>query len=279
MSEETPRLEIRDVAFHRQGRAILDGISFRLEAGQVLALLGVNGAGKSTLLRLALGLLAPTAGEIRLAGRRLADWSRRQIARQMAYVPQAHVSMFPYRVQEVVTLGRLPQGSLFRAPSPADRAAALGALSRLGIAHLAARPYTEISGGERQLALIARALCQEARLLILDEPATGLDYGHQLRLLERLGQLADEGYGVLMSTHHPDHARLAATRVLLMNAGQIQMEGAPERVLTPENLQSLYDIPTALLSRALQCGGQPATPGTPVFHASFTPSSTAPHPL
>ncbi|MDR1888229.1 MAG: ABC transporter ATP-binding protein [Zoogloeaceae bacterium] len=247
-------LEVRELTFYRQSRAILDGISFRLEAGQVLALLGINGAGKSTLLRLVLGLLTPAAGEIRLAGRPLPEWSRRQIARQLAYVPQAHVSLFPYLVRDVVTMGRLPLGSLFRAPAPADRNAALAALHHMGISHLAARPYTEISGGERQLALIARALCQGARFLILDEPATGLDYGHQLRLLERLGQLANEGYGVLMSTHHPDHARLASTRVLLMDKGRIYAEGRPDSVLTPENLQFLYNIPPALLNRALSYG-------------------------
>jgi iron complex transport system ATP-binding protein len=246
----TPLLEVHDLAFKRRHRRVLDGVTLTLAAGELVALLGVNGAGKSTLLRLVLGLLAPARGEILLSGRPLGEYTRRDVARRIAYVPQSHACLFPYTVEDVVVMGRLPRGGFFRSPSRADRDAARQALATVGIELLAERLYTETSGGERQLALIARALCQEARLLMLDEPATGLDYGHQLRLLDNLGRLAVAGYGILMTTHHPEHARLAATRVLLLDGGRVCAEGLPATILTPENLQTLYNIPSALLARA-----------------------------
>lgn len=248
-----PPLRARDLCFAYRQRPVLSGANLTLGPGEVVALLGVNGAGKSTLLRLLLGLIRPSSGAVLLEGRPIQSWRPREVARRLAYVPQAHVAPFPYSVREVVLLGRLPTRGLFRAPDRADRAAADAALEHLGIAHLAARPYTEVSGGERQLALIARALAQGARLLVLDEPATGLDFGHQLRLLDRLGALAGEGYGVLMTTHHPEHALMAATRVLLMRAGRVEAEGAPREVVTPARVQALYGIEASLLAPALRC--------------------------
>jgi iron complex transport system ATP-binding protein len=235
-------LQARELHYAYRNRPVLAGVGLSLAPGEVVALLGANGAGKSTLLRLLLGLLKPTTGEVLLEGRAIAAWKRRDVARRLAYVPQVHVMPFPYTVREVVLLGRIPAGSLFSLPSRDDRAAVEAVLEHVGIAHLAARPYTEISGGERQLALIARALVQGARLLVMDEPATGLDYGHQLRLLERLGKLAGEGYGVLMTTHHPEHALLAATRVLLLRDGRIEADGAPRQVVTTQSLHRLYGV-------------------------------------
>jgi len=232
---------------HRQ---VLSGVSLSLAPGEVIALLGANGAGKSTLLRLLLGLLKPAKGEVLLGDRPIASWQSREIARQMAYVPQMHVTPFPYTVREVVMLGRLPAGSLFRAPSRQDRDVVETVLDRMGIRHLAERAYSEISGGERQLSIIARALAQGARLLVMDEPATGLDYGHQLRLLERLASLAAEGYGVLMTTHHPDQALIASTRVLLMRDGRIEEDGPPHQVVTAENIHRLYGVRVHVLQTA-----------------------------
>jgi iron complex transport system ATP-binding protein len=244
------KLIARNLRFSYRQRTVLDGIDLRLEHGEVVCLLGANGAGKSTLLRLLLGLLKPADGQISLGDRPLEQWPRRQLARQLAYVPQVHVTPFPYTVSEVVLLGRLPASNLFHAPRVADHTVVEQVLTHLGIAHLAQRPYTEISGGERQLALIARALAQGARLLIMDEPATGLDYGHQLRLLERLAGLAAEGYGVLMTTHHPEHALIAASRVLLMRNGQIEADGPPQQVVNTAAIERLYGVPVdALLDR------------------------------
>jgi iron complex transport system ATP-binding protein len=242
-----------DLSFAYRSRQVLKGARLQLGPGEVISLLGANGAGKSTLLRLLLGLLRPTTGEVMLSGRPIATWRRRDVARRVAYVPQVHVVPFPYSMREVVLLGRLPIGGLFRAPDRADHEVVDAVMEHLGIVHLAERPYTEVSGGERQLALIARALAQGARLLILDEPATGLDFGHQLRLLDKLSALATEDYGVLMTTHHPEHALMASTRVLLMRDGRIEADGAPRDVVTPANVQSLYDIDARLLGPAMRC--------------------------
>jgi iron complex transport system ATP-binding protein len=246
----------RDLRFARRGRSpaheVLRGASLALHPGELLALLGANGAGKSTLLRLLLGLLRPDSGEVLLDGRPLAGWQRREQARRMAYVPQNHMPPFPYTVRDVAALGRLPHRGLLRAAQGADHQRVDEVLQQLGLSALAARPYTEVSGGERQLVLIARALVQGATILLLDEPASGLDYGNQLRLLERLRALADDGHAVLFTTHHPDHARAAADRVALLHRGRIGAEGAPGDVLTDAALGELYGL---FPLKPLQSGG------------------------
>ncbi|WP_248281106.1 ABC transporter ATP-binding protein [Azoarcus sp. TTM-91] len=242
-----PMLQAAGVGFNRGRRVILDGVDLQLAPGDILALLGANGAGKTTLLRCLLGLLKPDAGVVRLNGRPLSGHSPRQLARHLAYVPQAHAAPFPYTVRQVVTLGRLPHHGPFSAPAAADLQAVEEALTQLGIQALAARPYTELSGGERQLALIARALAQGARTLVMDEPVTGLDFGHQIRLLERIERLAADGYAILKTTHHPDHALACATRVALLHEGRIDADGPPADVLSPAAIRRLYRVDVELL--------------------------------
>lgn len=240
-------LQAQGLHFHRGARPVLKDVDLTVTGGEVLALLGANGAGKTTLLRCLLGLLEPDAGTIRLEGKSLSDYTSRGLARHMAYVPQAHTAPFPYRVREVVTLGRLPHHSPFTAPSASDLEAVETALMKVGIQHLAHRPYTEVSGGERQLALIARALAQGARTLVLDEPINGLDFGHQIRLLDRIRELASQGYAILKTTHHPDHALASATRVALLHGGRIVADGAPAEVLSPAAIRQLYHVDVELL--------------------------------
>jgi iron complex transport system ATP-binding protein len=240
-------IEARDIDFAYRGRPVLSGATLALGPGELVCLLGANGAGKSTLLKVMLGLLKPQHGGVTLDGRPLAEVGRRPLARRVAYVPQVHTAPFPYSVREVVLMGRLPAAGLFRAPGAADHAAAAAALEHLAIAHLAERPYTEVSGGERQLALIARALAQEARFLVMDEPLAGLDYGHQVHLLARLESLAAEGYGVLMTTHDPDQPLAGCQRVALLIDGRIATAGRPDEVLTPEAIQRLYGVRVDLL--------------------------------
>jgi iron complex transport system ATP-binding protein len=237
-----PALCLRNVHFSYRGRAVLRGVGFDLDHGEIVSLLGANGAGKSTLLRLAIGLIAPTSGEVLLDGRPIGKLPRRAIARKIAYVPQSHVAPFPFEVREVVMLGRLAETGLFRRPSSVDRAAVAESLDQLGLSHLARRPYTEISGGERQLTLIARALAQGAELLVMDEPASGLDFGHHVRLLGRLKRLAAQGYGILMTTHHLDHALTTSTRVVLLKDGRVLRDGPPEQAVTPETIRRLYGV-------------------------------------
>lgn len=226
-----------------RGKTVLRGAELQLQPGEVVSLLGANGAGKSTLLRILLGLLPAEAGEVRLNGRRLGDYPRRELARHLAYVPQVHNTPFPYRVRQVVTLGRLPANGLFAAPGAEDRAVVDRVLARLSIDKLADAPYTEISGGERQLVLIARALAQGSRLLVMDEPTSGLDYGNQIALLDLLRSLAADGYGILKTTHHPDHALAGSDRVAILQAGRIVANGPPAEVLSAKLLSELYGQP------------------------------------
>ncbi|ABA05332.1 ABC transporter, ATPase subunit [Nitrobacter winogradskyi Nb-255] len=251
MMTSTPHiecLEARTVHFRRGTRVILDDITISLKSGEIVALLGANGAGKSTLFRILLGFLKPERGELRLNDSRLAEFSRRALAQRIAYVPQAHVAPFPYKVRDVVLLGRLAETGIFRAPQAADYRAVDEVLERLAITHLALRRYTEISGGERQLTLIARALAQGAGILILDEPMTGLDYGYQVRLLKHLVDLAGSGHAILFSTHNPEHAVRVATRIVVLRDGAIMADGPPAQIITPSLIRALYGVAVSTLT-------------------------------
>ncbi len=242
----TPLIAARELHFgYGAGAPVLAGASLAARAGEVLALLGANGGGKSTLMRLLLGLLRPAMGDVFLDDRPLAGWTRREIARRVAYVPQGQAMPFPYRVRDLVALGRIPRTGLWGRLSRDDRDAVDAALARLGIADLGERPYTELSGGQRQLCLIARALAQEARVVVMDEPATGLDYGNQWRLLALVRSLAAEGRAFVLSSHNPDHVLGAASRAVLLHQGRIIADGAPEVVVTPELVARLYGLRVA----------------------------------
>lgn len=242
MKADNAFLEASHVRFQYGQRDILSDASLSIAAGEIIALLGCNGAGKSTFLRILLGLLAPHAGSVVLDGKALSAYRPRELATRIAYVPQVHVTPFPYTVRDVVLLGRLPANGILHAPSRYDIELVEDMLSRLDIVHLAGRPYTDISGGERQLTLLARALVQGARILIMDEPMNGLDYGRQIRLLERLQHLAADGYAILMTTHHPEHALLAATRVAVLTHGRIDADGPPSDIVTPATIRKLYGV-------------------------------------
>lgn len=244
------RLEARGLHFRRGTRVILDKVTIDLRSGELVALLGANGAGKSTLFRILLGFLRPERGEVRLDDVPLGGFSRRALAQRIAYVPQAHVAPFPYSVRDVVLLGRLAETGIFRAPQAADRRVVDEVLERLAITHLAARPYTEISGGERQLTLIARALAQRAGILVMDEPMTGLDYGYQIRLLRHMVDLASSGHAIVFSTHNPEHAVQAATRIAVLRDGGIMADGPPAEIITPPLMHSLYGVEISTMTAA-----------------------------
>jgi iron complex transport system ATP-binding protein len=229
-------------------RVVGAGLDVNLERGEVLALLGPNGGGKTTLLKTLLGLLAPKAGEVRLDGATLASRSIRERARLIAYVPQTHVATFAFSVQAVVLMGRTAHGDLFARPTAKDRQVAATMLDRLGIAELAERPYTMISGGERQLVLLARALAQEPRFIVLDEPTASLDFGNQGKVMGEIRKLAASGHGVLFTTHDPNHAMRAADRAYLLRDGARIGEGPTGAVLTRDQLEALYGAPVDLIS-------------------------------
>lgn len=242
--------EINSVSFQYGRHRVIDDLSLAIGPGGATALLGPNGSGKSTLLKLMLGLLRPWRGSIWLEGHDLDRIPRRELARSVAYVPQVHREAFGYTVFDVVLMGRMPHSSFFSRYGEKDHQIVRDALRRLEIAHLADRPYTQISGGERQLTLIARALAQGARVFIMDEPSNSLDYGNQIRLLERIGHLANEGYTFLFSTHHPDHAMAIADRVVMMKEGRIVHDGAPQATITASTLAELYGVSSQLLLAA-----------------------------
>ncbi|HEV7306577.1 ABC transporter ATP-binding protein [Ensifer sp.] len=235
-------LDIRDLAFGYGQRTVGAGISLSLAAGEVLGLLGPNGAGKTTLFKTVLGLLPAKAGNVLLDGKPLSAWPRRERAKRIAYVPQAHAALFPFTALEVVLMGRAPHLQPFASPGHRDRRIAWDALASLGMEHLAQRAYTEISGGERQIVLIARALAQEPSILVMDEPTANLDYGNQMRVLSHIRALAGRGLSIVLSTHNPDHAFQVADRVALLHAATIIALGRPAEVLTSAALHQLYNI-------------------------------------
>ncbi len=222
-------------------RVVGVGLDVKLAKGEVLALLGPNGGGKTTLLKTLLGLLAPKAGEVRLDGHALSARSIRERARLIAYVPQTHVATFAFPVEAVVLMGRTAHSNLFRRPTAKDREVVAAVLEHLGIARLSERPYTMISGGERQLVLLARALAQEPQFIVLDEPTASLDFGNQGKVMREIRALATSGHGVLFTTHDPNHALRGADRAFLLRGGERLAEGPVEQVLTQERLEALYD--------------------------------------
>jgi iron complex transport system ATP-binding protein len=229
-------------------RVVGRNLDIALSTGEVLALLGPNGGGKTTLLKTLLGLLAPQSGEVRLDTRSLSGLSARERARLIAYVPQSHIATFAFTVETIVLMGRTAHGDLFSRPTATDRAIAVQALERFGIAHLRARPYTMISGGERQLVLLARALAQEPRFIVLDEPTASLDFSNQGKVMSEIRKLAASGHGVLFSTHDPNHAMRAADRAYLLREGTRISEGATGAVLSRDQLEALYGAPVELIS-------------------------------
>ena len=239
-------------------RVVGAGLDVALATGEVLALLGPNGGGKTTLLKTLLGLLPPKAGEVRLDGRALSARSIRERARLIAYVPQTHAATFAFPVEAVVLMGRTAHGGLLGRPSAKDRAVAAAVLEHLGLAGLAQRPYTMISGGERQLVLLARALAQEPQFIVLDEPTASLDFGNQGKVMGELRALAASGLGVLFTTHDPNHALRAADRAYLLRAGERLAEGPVAEVLTQERLEALYG---ARVQRVADAAGVAFLPG------------------
>ena len=242
------QLEGRDLSIGYPDRLIGSGIDVALNTGEVLALLGPNGSGKTTLLKTLLGLLAPKAGHVRLGARDFAALSDRERARAIAYVPQTHQATFAFSVETVVLMGRTAHGSLFSRPSAHDRAVAASAMARFGIAALANRPYTMISGGERQLVLLARALAQEPQFVVLDEPTASLDFGNQGKVMNEIRALSAAGHGVLFTTHDPNHALRAADRACLLRGGEPLAAGPVGEVLAKPLLESLYGAPVETLT-------------------------------
>ena len=246
-----PFFECRRLTYqYPRGPLAICGVSLAVGPGSMTALIGANGSGKSTLIRMLAGLLRPTSGEVVLDGRGLRDWEARARAREIAYLPQVTAVAFPFRVWEVVLTGRSPHMGRLGVDSPRDRERAMEALESTGAAHLAEREITALSGGERQMVILARALAQEPRLLLLDEPSAALDLKHRVELMRTLSRLREQrGLSAIMITHDLQLAGSLFDRVVALRCGAIASEGAPEAVLRSEILADIYGEPNVRAER------------------------------
>lgn len=234
-------------SYDKDSPAVFENISFSIEKGDVLCVLGPNGTGKTTLIKCINGLHKVNEGEVYLNGSNIQTLSFKDISRMVGYIPQGHVPSFPFNVFDVVLMGRSPYVNITSSPKERDREIAMNALETLGIEDLKDKSYTNLSGGERQLVFLARVLAQEPDLLILDEPTNHLDFGNQIKLLEIIEQLSKLGLAVIMSSHYPDHAFLAASKVAIMKDKGFIDFGTPDDVLSEENLKKAYGIDVKLM--------------------------------
>lgn len=244
-----PILSFDSVWFHypTNHHQVLADLNLVVEAGETTAILGPNGAGKTTLLYLALGWLKPDSGHILLNGRPLATHSRRELGQWMGLVPQNEHIAFEYSVLEYALLGRTPYLHPLEIPGEADYQQTIKALERVGMLDRAEKLVLKLSGGERQLVLLARTLAQQPRLILMDEPTAHLDLGNKKRLLDLIRVLTQEGVSIVLTTHEPDFAAAAATNLVLMSEGRVLEAGPLEQVFTSENIARLYRAPIRVI--------------------------------
>lgn len=241
-------LEVKDLAFgYPGGETLFQHVSFALEEGQIFSILGANGAGKSTMMNCIANLLTPNQGEIRIAGKRLSDMSIREVSTLIGYVPQMHTAAYGYAVRDFVVMGRAPHLGFLKQPCEVDFALVDDTLEELGITKLANRPYTELSGGERQQVSIARAIVQQPKIIMLDEPTNHLDYGNQLRMLNLVRKLSAKGYTIIITSHMPDHVLLLGGSVGMLNDDGSFVTGKNDEIITEENLRRLYGVDVHLV--------------------------------
>ncbi len=242
------RLEVKDAVCGYGTKKVVENISLSVQSGEILCLLGPNGVGKTTFFKSILGFLKLLGGEILLNDEDIQRIPKKRLAKAVGYVPQAHTPPFPFTVLDVVMMGRTAHLGMFASPSGEDRKVAEQALKLLGISFLKDRIYTEISGGERQMVLIARALTQQPEILIMDEPTSNLDFGNQIRVLEQINKLSKKGLGVIMTSHFPNHVFLCSTKVALMQRNNVFTVGSVDEVVTEKNLKSAYGIDVRITS-------------------------------
>ncbi|MCB6992616.1 ABC transporter ATP-binding protein [bacterium 210820-DFI.6.37] len=237
------KIELRDVSCgYSDKKNVLEHISFQVNSGEICCLLGPNGVGKTTLFKTVLRLMKPTGGSILIDGEELSKLTPRQMAKAMGYVSQYHVPPFPYVVKDVVMLGRIGSVRYFGQPSKRDYEITEQAMEDMGIRHLRDEVYTDISGGERQLVMIARALAQEPKFLVLDEPTASLDYGNMVRVMQKVKNLKEKGYGVIMTTHSPDQAFMCDSKVALLQRNTPVKFGDAVNIITRKNLYEAYKV-------------------------------------
>ena len=236
-------LDVRNLAFgYHKDRILFRNVNFSVDKGEIFCILGSNGIGKSTLLNCIANLLTPIEGEIRLNGLPMKNMDLKKIAKTIGYVPQMHDVAYAYEVRDYIVMGRAPYLGMFGKPSEKDYQLADRTMEELGISHLAGRAYTELSGGERQQVSIARAIVQQPDIIILDEPTNHLDYGNQLRMIHMIRKLAQSGYGVIITSHMPDHVLLLDGNVGILGDDEQLRVGTTREIMTKKNLEELYHV-------------------------------------
>ncbi|WP_449245690.1 ABC transporter ATP-binding protein [Desulfobacca acetoxidans] len=242
-------IEVKNVSLQLNEQQVLQEVNLRAAPGEVTVLLGPNGSGKTSLLLCLAGHLHPSRGKIRLCGQPLASMSYRSLAQTLAIVPQDHHPIFPYQVREVILLGRIARVGFWSQPTVHDYDVVEKIIDLLGLRSLAGKPYTRISGGERQLVLIGRCLAQEPRLLLLDEPTNHLDFKNQYQILRLTSELAQEQrLTVLLTLHDPNLALLYADQVVMLSKGRVVIQGPPLSVINATRLAEIYHLEVEMLT-------------------------------
>lgn len=251
-------IQVNNAFFSYGDKEVFSSLSFNIKNGEIFCIVGPNGCGKTTLLNTILGLLKLKHGDILIDNSNIKDYSPKLLAEKIAYIPQIHQRTFPYKVKEVVLMGRAYNTSIFSSPSKEDMLVAENAMEKAGILNLADKPYTQISGGECQLVMIARALAQQPKIIVMDEPTSHLDFKNELVLLEAAVDLVSrENITIMMATHVPNHAFFFETRHIptttaLMNNGTFESIGSPQEVLNENNIESIYNINSKVLNHILK---------------------------
>jgi len=236
-------LQVDKVTFgYRAGRVVLDDVSFAVERGELVGILGPNGSGKTTLLKILAGALAPMSGSVRIDGREIREWRRRELARRIAFVPQDTHAPFDFSVLDIVLMGRYAHLGTFALEGPADLAIARQALEATGTTSFEARSFTTLSGGEKQRVAIASGLAQSPELLLLDEPTGSLDIGHQLEIRDLLRRLNGSGVTMVLSTHDLNLAASLCRQLILLGGGRLVACGPTSDVLRPDTVRALYGV-------------------------------------
>lgn len=243
-------VEIRNLCFGYCTRDVLRDVNFSVRGGQILAVLGPNGVGKTTLFRCILGLQHRYSGSIEVDGADAHSLSARELAHRVAYIPQTHGMAFSYSVLDMVLMGTTHNVAMMSVPKAKELNAAIAALERMGIANLSNKNFSHLSGGEQQLVLIARALAQSTKILLMDEPTASLDYGNQSLVLRQVRALADGGYTILLSTHNPQHALWYADSVLALFNGTVAAFGPSCKIVNAALIRMLYGVDAKLIETA-----------------------------
>ena len=258
------RLAVESLTFRYSSRAenvrVFEDVSLALVPGEVLVLLGPNGTGKSTLLKCMAGLLKPQQGRVLLDGVDVATIGPSRLARRIGYVPQSNASTFPFKVRDVVVMGRAPHLNTLASPSKPDVDIANRMIEEAGITHLADRSCHQISAGEWQMVLIARALTQQPDILLFDEPTSHLDIGNQVRILDSIRRLSRRGFTIVMASHVPDHAFMAGDRVAILKDRHLMALGRPDAVITAENLRRAYGVEVLVADIVAEVGRRVCVP-------------------